>query len=119
MHELSVCRALIRQLEALALDHGGGAIRSVTLRIGPLSGIEPALLDHSFSIACRGSRAEDARLVIETAPIRVRCRDCRQEHEATANRLACAHCGSHRTQLISGDEMLITTIDLQEKSDHV
>ncbi|MGC9456576.1 MAG: hydrogenase maturation nickel metallochaperone HypA [Halothiobacillaceae bacterium] len=119
MHELSVCRALIRQLESLAQEHGGGSLRGVTLRIGPLGGIDPALLAHAFAIARQGSCAEDAVLTIETAAIRVRCRDCGQTGEATTNRLACSHCGSHRTQLLGGDEMLITSIELQEEPDHV
>jgi len=119
MHELSVCQALLRQVEALAREHGGAPVMAIELRIGPLSGVEPALLEHAFAIAKQGTLAEDARLVIERPPLTVRCLLCGRDSEATASRLACCHCGSHRTRLISGDEMLLTGIDLKEENTHV
>ena len=48
MHELSICQALLDQVENVARDHGARRVSRVALRIGALSGIEPELLEHAF-----------------------------------------------------------------------
>lgn len=112
MHELSVCQSLLRQVKAIAAQHQANSVSSVTLQIGPLSGIEPTLLQQAFSLARAGTVAVHATLVIETLPIRVRCETCGEESEAMPNRLLCAHCGDYHTRLISGDEMLLASLEL-------
>lgn len=111
MHELAICQALIGQVEAVARDHGGQPQR-VWIRIGPLSGAEPALLRRAYPLAAAGSIAGAATLEIETTPIRVYCRRCDVESEASANRLLCVHCGDWRTRLVGGDELLLARVEL-------
>jgi len=106
MHELSICRALVARLEAIAREHAA-RVSEVHVSIGPLSGVEARLLRDAFPLACAGTAAEGAALKIETAPVRVRCRVCGAETVATPNRLLCAACGEWRTDLLSGDEMLL------------
>ena len=112
MHELSVCQSMLAQVEVIAVQHQANRVTGVTLHIGPLSGIEPNLLQQAFTLARAGTVAAQATLVIESLPIRVRCQRCKQESEATPNRLLCAHCGDYHTQLISGDEMLLASVEL-------
>jgi hydrogenase nickel incorporation protein HypA/HybF len=112
MHELSVCQALIDQLEALASEQRAGRVARVVVGIGPLSGVEPELLRHAFPVAAAGSVAEDAELVIEQRPVRVHCPQCGQDSDAAANRLICASCGDWRTELLSGDELLLMQTEL-------
>jgi len=112
MHELSVCRSMLRQVVQIARQHGATAVTAVRVRIGPLSGIEPQLLREAFPIAAAGGMADGARLVVESVPIRVRCRDCGSESDARANRLLCARCGSWKTRLIAGDELLLESVEL-------
>lgn len=116
MHELSVCRGLLRQLEQLAAQHGAIAVSRVECHIGPLSGIEPSLLQQAFPFATAGSLAEGAELVVRSMPVVVHCRDCGHEQVSQPNRLVCSHCGSLHTQLVSGDEMLLANIDLEYTS---
>ena len=114
MHEYSVCLALLEQVEQIAREHRARRVERIVLQLGPLSGVEAPLLEHAWPLAAAGSIAVDAELVIETAPVRVRCTQCGAESEAQANRLLCASCGDYRTQLISGDEMLLANLELAE-----
>jgi hydrogenase nickel incorporation protein HypA/HybF len=116
MHELSVCQALIRQVEIVAEQQQADEVIAVHVRIGPLSGVEPGLLMHAYPLASAGSVAAGAELRIETAPVRVRCQRCDAETEATPNRLICGQCGDWHTQLIGGDEMMLTSIELVKGS---
>lgn len=113
MHELSVCQALIRQLDAIARDEQAARITRVVVHIGPLSGVEAQLLRQAYPIASAGSPAADAELVLESLPIRVRCEHCGAETEAKANRLVCGACGDYHTRLIGGDELLLTQVELE------
>lgn len=118
MHELSVCHGLLRQLTPLAAEHSGRLSR-VVVRVGPLAGVEPALLASAFVVARQGTVADSAVLVIDHSPLRVRCRECGRESEATLNDLCCRHCGGHKTQLISGDELLLISVQFSKESEHV
>ena len=112
MHELAVCQAMMSQVEAVAAREGAGSVTSITLRIGPLSGVVPELLQQAFTIARAGTPAADAELLTELQPIRIRCLDCDTESEAQPNRLLCSACGSFRTQVTSGDELLLASVEL-------
>lgn len=112
MHELAVCQSLLGQIETVAIENRATAVHRVTLQIGPLSGIEPPLLQQAFPIAVAGSIAENAVLEIELLPIRVACKQCGAESEATTNKLICGECGHWQTQLLSGDEMLLASLEL-------
>ena len=114
MHELSVCQALIGQVEEIARQHRAAAVTTVNVRIGPLSGVEPDLLAQAFPLASAGTVAQSSRLVIEKLPIRVRCETCGAESAAEPNRLVCGSCGDWHTRLVSGDEMLLASVELQK-----
>ncbi len=112
MHELSVCQALLAQVENIATEHAAKGVERIVLRIGPLAGVEPRLLQDAFPIAGAGSRAADAELVIEALPLKVRCDSCGAESDAAPNRLVCGACGDWHTRLISGDELLLASVEL-------
>lgn len=112
MHELALCQGLMQQLERLVQQHQAHGVSRITLQIGPLSGVEPALLQNAFPLASAGGPADAAELLIETLPVRVRCLSCGQESEASAAHLICGVCGEWRTQLISGDELLLARVEL-------
>ncbi len=109
MHELAVCQALVRTLEAL--DRPTGArVKAVRVRVGPLCGVDAALLAHAYPIACAGGIGEGSQLEVEPVAVRVRCRSCGAESSATPNRLLCARCGDWRTELLSGDELSLAAV---------
>ena len=112
MHELSVCQALIEQVQGVARARGASRVKSVSVRIGPLSGIEAALLAQAYPLASAGTLAESSGLMIETAPLRVKCATCGAESTATPNHLLCAQCGDFHTQLVSGDELMLMSVEL-------
>lgn len=117
MHELSVCLALMTQVERIAAEHDAERVRKITLRIGPLSGVEPALLGNAFPIASAGTTAEGAELLIETGPVTVRCSVCGTASDVSPNRLTCGTCGDYRTRVVSGEELLLLSLELDRSAD--
>lgn len=121
MHELSICSALLDQIEALARQNGASAVRRIEVEIGPLSGVEPHLLQQAFSVARAGTCADTAELILERSEVRVRCESCGGESRAAVNRLLCGHCADWRTRVIAGDELMLRRVELEthEETTHV
>jgi hydrogenase nickel incorporation protein HypA/HybF len=112
MHELSVCMAIVAQVERISRQHAA-RVSSITLKIGPLSGVEPMLLERAYPLAAAGTPLAAARLIIAQLPIRLHCRGCGAETIGAPNHMVCASCGDWHTDLLSGDEMLLASVELE------
>lgn len=113
MHELSICLALLDQVQPIAHEHGATKVERILIRLGPLSGVEPSLLENAYPLAAAGTVAEGAVLDIELTEVHVRCQVCGAETVAEPNRLTCGQCGDYRTRVISGEEMLLASLELR------
>lgn len=114
MHELAICQSLMDQVESIAAERNAQSVISIVIAMGPLSGVEAALLKNAYPIASAGTVAENAELVIEYLPIRVKCSQCGSESDALPNKLICKQCGDWRTTLLSGDEMMLMRVELEK-----
>jgi hydrogenase nickel incorporation protein HypA/HybF len=113
MHELSVCQALIEQVERVARQNDARTVISIVITVGPLSGVEPQLLEHAYPLAAAGTVAEHASLVIETVPVRVRCRSCAAETDVVPNRLVCGACGDWQVDVTGGEELTLRRVEIE------
>ena len=115
MHELAICQSILRQAADVAAAHPASVVTRVTLRIGPLAGVEPHLLRAAFPLAAAGTCCAGALLAIKTPPVRVECQLCCTVSRVRPNRLLCFACGTWRVALLEGDEMRIESVDLFER----
>lgn len=113
MHELAVAQALVEQVDAVIDQHQASRAILIRVRIGPLAGVVPDLLATAFPLAAADSRMEHAELEFTHAPIRVHCQTCGAETEAAMNRLLCGACGDWHTRILSGDELLLESVELE------
>jgi len=113
MHELAICQALIGQVEGLAKERHAASVSDIFVAVGRLSGVESVLLQNAFPIAAAGTVAQDAKLHLEDLPVKVHCASCDVESEVEANRLLCDQCGGWQTRLVSGDELLLLSVELE------
>lgn len=114
MHELAICESLMDQVERIALERNAQCVTSIVIGMGPLSGVEAQLLKHAYSIASTGTVAEQAELIVESLPVRVKCNHCGNESEVLPNKLLCKHCGNWQTTLVSGDELMLLSVELEK-----
>ena len=117
MHELSICQSLMTQIENIALENNAQSVTSVVIAMGPLSGVEAQLLKNAYPIASAGTIAENAELIINELPIRVKCNQCGSETDALPNKLVCKECGDWRTTLLSGDELILMSVELEKSKE--
>ncbi len=117
MHELSICQSLMSQVKNIALEHNAQNVTSITIAVGALSGVEAELLKNAYPIASAGTVAQGAELIVKALPIRVKCNQCGSESDATPNKLICKQCGDWRTTLISGDELMLMSVELEKSKE--
>ena len=62
MHELAVCQALIEQVQRVARANAARRIISITVSVGPLSGVEPQVeVGQPSAAICAFARASASR----------------------------------------------------------
>jgi hydrogenase nickel incorporation protein HypA/HybF len=116
MHELAVCQEIMSQVNDIAFQNQASAIESITLQVGPLSGVEAPLLKQAFPFAAAQTIAENAELIIEELPVIVECKQCGAQSTVVSNKLLCGQCGDYHTKLVSGDEMLLASVELTREN---
>ena len=113
MHELSLACSLVEAAEkVLDAEKAVRAIR-ITIGVGKLSGVELDAFEFAFPMAAKGSRLENAELVMNDLPIRVRCKTCDKESNPDFPRCVCAFCGSNDIELLGGREFTIESMEIE------
>lgn len=112
MHELSLCRSVYDIVERARTDR---AVAVVHMRIGRLRQVVPRTLEHCWEIVTTDTPLDNSRLEIEHVAIELRCRACGAATEV-ADRLllTCAGCGGADVEVVRGEELLVTTLELRE-----
>ena len=111
MHELSIAEAALRIASAHA---AGRKVHRVELAVGHLRQVVPSALEFAFELLAADTELAGAELVIEEVPVRGRCRRCFLETTMTSFPLQCAGCGGLDLELISGEELLVVALELDE-----
>ncbi|HEV3021530.1 MAG TPA: hydrogenase maturation nickel metallochaperone HypA [Pirellulales bacterium] len=109
MHEASLVRTLIEQVDRLASEHAATAVDEVRVRIGPLSGVEPYLVAAAFERFAPAG----ATLVIDEVPLTARCRGCGESFEVESFRFRCPRCDSADVEVIEGDGFMLESITIR------
>ena len=109
MHELSICNAIAITAEKHA---EGRPVSQVKVRIGHLRQVVPDALQFSWEVVSSSTDLKDAELVIEQVPAVVECLACTARTTLEMPILACGACGGFDVELLSGEELLVVSIDL-------
>ncbi len=112
MHELSLTQNLIELAEEHARRAGASAIKSITVKIGALSGVIPEAMEFAFDVCCQGTLAQGATLGILHVPAIGRCRQCTTESSMTSLIDSCPECGGFVLDILQGQEMALTELEI-------
>lgn len=114
MHELGLCDALLRMVDGILAEETLTDVNKITLEIGELSGVIPQFMTDCWAAVADGTRYAQTQLVIETVPGTARCEDCRAEFRVNLDDLRCPVCHGNRLTPISGKDMTIKEIEVNE-----
>jgi len=88
-------------------------VRSVRLQVGVLTDLDPEAFRFVWEvITAEHPLLAGAAVWIDRVPVTVCCRDCGREGPARPPGVLCGACGSHRTQVLSGEELDVAEVEL-------
>ena len=115
MHEYSVVRALLDQVERQVREHGARRVHRVRIRVGELAGIETDLLATAWDLARRGGPCAEATLEVVHVAARWQCPACAADLPR-GGRLVCPRCGGG-ARLVEGEDLLLDRLELEVDDD--
>ncbi|HPZ93597.1 MAG TPA: hydrogenase maturation nickel metallochaperone HypA [Mycobacterium sp.] len=110
MHELSLCRAIAGVVKTHA---AGRRVEVVRVRVGALRQVVPDSLTFCWSLVRDHEDMPETELELELVAAEVRCHRCEQLSEITSRwSVACPRCSSTDVSVVSGEEFLVTSVDV-------
>ena len=97
-----------------AAGRPGARVLKVGLRIGEWSGVDPESLRFCFDALARTSTADPPTLEIEFLARQNHCADCGITFALEQFHIECPRCGAEVTQPVSGNELELTFVELEE-----
>jgi len=111
MHEWSIVEALLASVDAEMRGRGATRVHRLRVRLGALSGVEPALLASAYEVFRAGTPCAGAPLDLVTGGPRWRCTRCEAGVPASGA-LVCPRCRD-RSALVAADEIVLERIEME------
>ena len=116
MHELGIVFHIIKTVEDACRDNAILRVSSVTLQLGEVSGVVPHYLEDAWRWASsKNPLVAGSELRVEEIPAVTYCEDCKKTYETVAHGKTCPHCGSSRTYLVQGQEVMVKEIETPDE----
>jgi len=114
MHELGIAASILESVEKEAQRHPGKHISTVGVKIGELSGVDAEALQFGFEVLVKDTPWEPLALQLELIPRVQRCSKCEYDFRMTDHDPRCPLCGEFATVCISGEELDIAYMEVDE-----
>ena len=114
MHEMGIANSVLEAVRVEAARHPGSFPSKVGVRIGELAAVDPSALEFCFDALTRETDFESLQLEIEICPRRHHCLDCGTEFGVKDYDFECPRCGSLRNECLSGDELELAYLEVEE-----
>ncbi len=114
MHEYSVVRSILRQVEQTVGVDVCDLVREIRVNVGEFSGVDPDLLVMAFDQVMEELGISKRRLVVHSTTLRAECGTCGIEFAPVSFVFRCPQCGATETHIVCGEELILESITLQE-----
>ncbi len=112
MHEMGLAQNIFDIVLRAAQQNHVGKVMRIHVRAGQLRGIVPEQLQFCFGFVAKESPVvEGADLVIETLPIKGKCKSCSHEFMVEEYRFVCPECEHEDIDVLQGMELLVSNIE--------
>ena len=111
MHELGLCDALLKKVDALVKENELEGVNSVTIEVGTLSGVIPRFMEDCWEAVIDGTSYSETKLIVCSVSGKARCADCGAEFIVDMENMICPDCGADHLIPLDGNSMTITEIE--------
>jgi len=115
MHELSIAENIVEIIHQHVEKERLIDVRSVRVKVGTFSGVVADSLEFSYQAIIAGTPLEQSFLSMERIPFVVLCEDCQEKLMNDDGITQCLSCGSYRTKILSGKELQVKDIELEDE----
>ncbi len=113
MHELSLCGAIYDIADRAA---AGRPVSVIHLQVGRMRQIVPDTLAYCWTMVCDDTPLAGSRLDVDHRPVTLHCLLCGEDTTLSVELLLlCRACGGNQVSITSGEELLVTSLDLAEE----
>ena len=119
MHELGIAESILEIVRRYVPGGRASAVKNIRLRVGPFAGVVPDSLKFCFDALSGDADMTNAVLQIEQTPLTASCRECGNESEVKNFQFLCPACGSGNLEIISGKELEVIEIELEDMEENV
>jgi hydrogenase nickel incorporation protein HypA/HybF len=114
MHEMGIANSILEAVATEVRRHPGSRASKVGVRIGELVAIDADSLRFCCDALSRDTDLEGLQLQIEVCPRRHRCDACSETFDVHDYEFACPKCGSMQTKFVTGDELELAYLEVEE-----
>lgn len=116
MHELGIVIEVVKQVEQLAKENDVEKVTRLTLEVGEVSGVVKEYFEDAFKwFTKKSTYMKECELDYVTIQGISYCEDCKKTYPTTKYGKECPFCHSQKTYLVSGQEVKIKDIQVQNK----
>lgn len=114
MHERSLVRQLIEQVEEELRNRSLSSLTAIHLAIGEFSGVEPSLIEVAFQEMAADQWPSGVRLVVNVIPLAAHCRRCGENFRVEQFRFVCPICECATVDVVAGEEMQLVSLTVAD-----
>jgi len=114
MHELGLAENILDITRKSVPGGRESAVKTIRLRVGQFAGVVPDSLKFCFDALSGDNGMSKAVLQIEQTPLSASCGDCGDISEVEGFVFHCPVCGGANMEIVSGNELEIVEIELEE-----
>jgi len=117
MHELSIASNIIDIVSQSINNKENIKVDKICVSIGKLSGIVKESLLFCWEIAAKNSKLNGSKLIVKEQALVVYCESCKKKTLICGNvKLRCGRCGEPVSKIISGKELIIDKIIVNDET---
>jgi len=113
MHELSVARSLLEQVDALRRQQGAQCVVSIQVSVGEFAGVEPDLFRSAYEMLVEDTPMRGAELQMERVPLGARCGHCGLDFAVARFRFECPECKAGDVTIVRGQGLVLESVTIE------
>ncbi len=115
MHEVSIAQTIIETVLDEQKNYNWPEVKTVGVRVGSLSGVFADALEFGFDALKKDTPLKNSIIKIENVHAQARCSPCDAVFSVDNLVFSCPRCGNRHVELIRGQELDISFIEVDEE----
>jgi hydrogenase nickel incorporation protein HypA/HybF len=115
MHELSIVQSVVTSVTEWLAGKPSQHVKTVTLRVGALSGVVNDALQFGYEIATSDTPLAGSSLIVHRQPVVIHCQVCDSLEElAGVQSFRCPRCNTPSGDVRKGRELEIESLEIED-----